>query len=358
MNAHPPKILLIGEFCWPWYEEACAASLEGLGCEVDRFSLVDNFFYRNNKTNLPVSHSIYHKIQNKLLAGPTVSKVNRQLIRVAKINKPTIVWLFNAHMIYPSTVKKIRDFLPDAVFCLYSNDNPFSEAADKFFWRHFIKSIPYFDLCFYYRHSNKKDYFQYGIKNTELLRSYFIPKEDFPLLQKDIPEKYKCDVVFAGHYEDDGRVEMLEAICENGYQLNLYGGNWDRALSKISKNSPLRKIYPIKPATGEDYRYAICGAKIALCFLSTLNKDTYTRRNFQIPAMKTVMLSQYTNDLSMLFSQNSEALFFRNKEEMLESIGIIVRDDSLRVSIENSGYNKVYFEKHDVTSRITLPQNL
>jgi spore maturation protein CgeB len=89
-----------------------------------------------------------------------------------------------------------------------------------------------------------------------------------------VPEKYKCDIVFAGHYEDDGRISLLDELCRSVYSLNLFGGGWDRAYKQLNPNGPLRKNFPVHPVTGDDYRRAICGAKIALCVLSTLNKDT------------------------------------------------------------------------------------
>jgi hypothetical protein len=160
--------------------------------------------------------------------------------------------------------------------------------------------------------------------------------------------------VFAGHYEDDGRVETLEAICDAGFHLNLFGGGWSAALPKLKSDSPLRSKYPISPATESDYRYAICGAKVALCFLSTLNRDTYTRRSFQIPAMRTAMLSQYTDDLASLYKEDKEAVFFNTKAELLEKIKRLLVDEKWRYSVAKGGYDKVHAAGHDVVSRMEV----
>lgn len=190
--------------------------------------------------------------------------------------------------------------------------------------------------------------------SVHLLRSYFIPEEDYPVSQAEIPDRFRCDVVFAGHYEDDSRVEMLEAICEAGYHLNLFGGGWDVALPKLRPDSPLRAKYPISPATKADYRYAIGGAKVALCFLSTLNHDTYTRRSFQIPAMKTAMLSQYTEDLATLYEPDQEAVFFRDQQELLDMLARLLGDEAWRQSVAEAGYAKVYAAGHNVGSRMRV----
>jgi len=242
--------------------------------------------------------------------------------------------------------------IPCATFCQYANDNPFNKAAKPGLWRNYLASIKYFDLNFSYRHNNIWDYHRYGAKNVHLLRAYFIPAVDYPEPLNTIPERFKYDVVFAGHYEDDGRVEMLEAICETGFNLRLYGGGWDAALLRLRADSPLRAQFPVSPVTGAEYRYAICGAKVALCFLSTLNHDTYTRRSFQIPAMKTAMLSQYTDDLATLFKPDEEAMFFRDKIELLDKLKLLIGDPAIRASIAEAGYRRIYADGHDVRARM------
>jgi spore maturation protein CgeB len=347
-----PRILLVGDYMWPWYQEACARGLESLGCEVFRFGWFDDFRHWVPDHTEPIFHSIFHRIQYRIQSGPTVSRVNQRLLQAALEVIPDIVWFYNVKLVSSTVVSKLRALLPMAVFCQYSNDNPFSKIAKPGLWSNYLDSIKYFDLHFAFRYSNFSDYYQRGATNVRLLRAYFIPEDDYPVSSDQIPLKFKCDVVFAGHYEDDGRVQMLEAICEAGYTLNLFGGGWDQAFNQLSPDSHLRAKYPIMPATNEDYRYSICGAKVALCFLSTLNCDTYTRRNFQIPAMQTVMLSQYTDDLATLYKPDVDAVFFKNKSQMLEQLKLMLEDDRRRHAISLSGYDRVYSQGHDVKTRM------
>ncbi len=348
------KIMLVGAFMWPWYQEACAKALESLGCEVIRFGWFDDFWRWVPDRSEPVYHSLYHQIQSRFQAGPIVNRVNRRLVRAATQEIPDIIWCYNVHLITPSTIQKLRKKLPDTTLCQYANDNPFSADSKPGLWRKYIDSIKYFDKHFSYRHQNMDDYYRYGAKDVSLLRAYFIPDEDYPVKKEEIPDKFKCDVVFAGHYEDDGRVDMLEAICEAGFDLRLYGGGWSAALPKLRNDSPLHALFPISPVTGIEYRYAINGAKVALCFLSTLNQDTYTRRNFQIPAMKTVMLSEHTNDLESLFQPDVEAMFFRDKADLLGKLRVLIENQDLRLTIAEDGYKRVYADGHDVRARMQL----
>ena len=142
------RILLLGDFIWPWYQEACAIALEKQGCEVERFGWLDDFKYWKPGYTEPFYHSLFHRIQFRLLSGPVVWKVNRRLVAVCEHFKPDIVWFYNVQIISPNTVKKLQQLLPDTIFCQYANDNPFSESAIRGLWRNFLASIPYFDIHF------------------------------------------------------------------------------------------------------------------------------------------------------------------------------------------------------------------
>jgi len=347
-----PRILLVGDYMWPWYQEICATALESLGCEVERFGWFADFRHWRDGHTEPFYHSLWHRIQARYHTGPTVWKIEKRLLHWAATFQPEIVWFYNVHLISPSVVKAMRQALPRTTFVQYANDNPFSASARPGLWRNFLASIPLFDVHFSYRLNNIADYQRCGAQSIHLLRSYFIPEEDYPVAQEAIPARFKCDVVFAGHYEDDGRVEMLEAISHAGYRLNLFGGGWDAALPNLNADSPLRAKYPISPVTKADYRYAICGAKVALCFLSTLNHDTYTRRSFQIPAMEVAMLSQYTDDLATLYRPDTEAVFFRDKQELIAKLAQLLGDNAWRQSVAKAGYAKVYAAGHDVDNRM------
>lgn len=346
------RILLVGDYMWPFYHDACADALEYHGCAVKRFGWLTDFHTWVEGHSEPKFISFWHRIQYGSRLGPIVFKVNQRLINIAVEFQPKIIWLHTAHLISPRTIKYLRTVLPKTIFVLYTHDNPFSHAAKKRVWRNFRKSIPLFDIHVAHRENDFIGYKKYKVEPQFLMRSYFIPETENPIPREQIPARFICDVVFAGHYENDGRVEMLESICEAGYTLNLFGGGWTAALSHLRPDSPLRAKYPVMPATKVDYQYAICGAKVALCFLSTLNQDTYTTRSFQIPAMKVVMLSQYTDDLASLYQPDVEAVFFKSKSEMLHQLKFLLENEQRRNSIAEAGYKKAYSAGYDVKSRM------
>jgi hypothetical protein len=175
---------------------------------------------------------------------------------------------------------------------------------------------------------------------------------DFEIDRKLVPSQFKCDIVFAGHFENDSRVDYIESLLDNGYDLKLYGGGWNNARHLLKINSPIHKLYPIYPAIGSDYRLAISGSKVALCFFSTLNKDEYTSRNFQIPAMKRALLCQYSEELSKIFRHNLEIMYFDSKDNFFEGLNLLLKNDDLRKQIAVNSFNLVNSQEHDSIGRM------
>jgi len=346
------RVLVVGDWQWPWYQEACASALELLGCEVVRFGWNDIFRRWISGRSEPIFRSFWLRAQSRLQSGPAVWRLRRNLVRVGEQRRPDVIFFYNVQLIDRATVRALKDAVPGAILCQYANDNPFSPDALFWLWRNFIESVPEFHIHFVYRQSNVENLCRYGARGAHLLRSYFIPEEDFPVAAVERDLRFKCDVVFAGHYENDGRVEALEYVLKTGYRLKLFGGGWMGALPGLSPNSPLRALYPITPVTGADYRQAICGAKVALCFLSAKNRDTYTRRNFQIPAMKVAMLTQRTSDLTGLFAEDREACFFGSTGELLQQLQRLTRDGDYRQRVADAGRERVWLDEHHVGGRM------
>ncbi len=345
------KILISGEWLWDHYQEACSSALVKLGHEVIKFGWQQHFFERPAGRD-PHFKSFMIQRQNKYLVGPLISGINRDLISLASDTKPEIIWLYNDTHIFPRTIEKLRRDLPSTVLAQYANDNPWGKNQSAITWRHFKKAVPFFDINFYYRPSNEKDFEAAGARETALLRSYYIPEDIYPIERHKIEDEFRSDVVFVGHFENDDRLDMLTEIVRAGFNLKVFGTAWDKPISRLPRDNPLRRLLPVRPARGEQYRKAICGSRIALAFLSKLNEDSYTRRSFEIPAMKTFMLSEYTDDLNSLLAEGKEAEYFRSKGELMEKILYYLGHDDQIAEIARCGYDRVRKDGHDVTSRM------
>lgn len=120
----------------------------------------------------------------------------------------------------------------------------------------------------------------------------------------------------------------------------------------MAKSVILKHLAPVHLVWNEDYNKALCGAKIALCFFSKLNRDTYTRRCFEIPAAGTLLLSEYSDDLASLYQAGEEADMFKTKQEMIQKINLYLDNDDLRSRVAANGNQRAIIDGHDIVSRM------
>lgn len=340
------KILVVGDGHSAIHEVAVVEAFRKLGHQVEPFYWQSYFNSQNSVMRL------WQRVQNKFLIGPVLRNLNADLVDAATRFEPKLIFIYRGTHITLQTISKIKQNMPDCVVYGYNNDDPFADGHPPWIWRHFLKSVPRYDLVFAYRKHNIAEYSAYGAQGVELLMPWFIPGKDNPKTQDELVEN-KYEVVFIGHYEGDGRTEYLKRIAESNFSFGLFGPDWDRA----PKYDWLRRYQPVLPVRGDLYRDTICSANIALCFLSKLNRDTYTRRCFEIPAMGVFMLCQYSEDLANLFEDGVDAVFFHNPDDMMKKIDYYTRHDKLREQIAANGLRRVIRDKHDVVSRVDYVLN-
>jgi spore maturation protein CgeB len=337
------KIMIVGAWAWPQYEDAFARGLCDSGVVVSALS-TSNFF-----------KGFLGRIQQKIiLPGPALLSLNRAVVVAVKKRKPDLVLFWRPTFILPKTITQIASMGVQTVS--YNNDDPFGPKIHgnvpwhhHFIWHWYIKCLPLFTYNFFYRKINCAEAKARGASHAEVLMPYFIPWHDRPIrLTATEQQHYETEVVFVGHHEPDGREDSIRALVSAGIRVKLWGGRyWSRAV--------LGDIYgqlaPIVPAEGDEYGKALCGSKICLCFLSKLNRDTYTRRCFEIPACGKVMLAERTDDLMRFFKEDEEACFFSSPEELVRKTEFLINNPDIRERIAQAGLRRVWEDGHDVASR-------
>ncbi len=327
------KALVVGDYLSPIHEEAICKGLQNNGVQVHQFKFsdylkFDNFFSRK-----------LNNLQLKLQQGPAIYQINKDLKKKIAAQKYDFIFFYRPRIVSPSALSCISK---DTVTFCYNNDDPFSFLYNKHYWSRYFKGLKYYTHIFYYRNKNREDYHNAGFQNSSLLRSYYIKELNFPI---EAPKQY--DVVFIGHYEDDGRDDDLKHLIDNGVPLKIFGPEWSRSKYYSFFTEKMGAIVPVR----KEYNATINASKIALVFLSTLNSDTYTRRCFEIPATKTFMLAQYTDDLNSMFEAGREADYFSSKEELLQKINAYLQNESQMYQVGTAGFERLLTDGHEVTDR-------
>lgn len=159
--------------------------------------------------------------------------------------------------------------------------------------------------------------------------------------------RYACDVIFIGHYEDDGRDAAIKLLVKRGVDVKVFGTGWE---ASPCYNYLTEKLGPIVPVYA-DYNLALGSAKMALVFLSKLNNDTYTRRCFEIPATGTTMVSEFSPDVASMFKPNEEAVFFHTPADLLAQVRALLANPERLKAIGKAGRARLLKDGHEVTDR-------
>lgn len=333
------KVLIIGDFEFEIYEESFLNSFESLGYKVEKFNL------KISKSG-PLAKLIYNA-SNKYAVGLITNQLNKQLL--LKVNKfnPDLIFIYRGRQIYESTYRKIKCSNSKIKLFYYNNDDFFSASYPFYFWRHVKKSFIYFDHIFCYREKNISELYDLNVTNTSILRSYYISRYNY-LFNLNFGLRQN-DVVFIGHFEDDGRDLYLKKIIKSGVSIKLFGTGWNKSRHY---DFFVRELGEIKRLNLVEYNSVLNNSKIALVFLSKRNSDSYTRRCFEIPAAGCVMLSEETSTLKSLYLENKEILFFNSIEDAISKIKFYLANIDALENIAISGLRRLKKDKHEVLDRI------
>jgi hypothetical protein len=329
------RLLVVGDFRWSFYEPEFACALARAGAAVRELRAEPLF-----GPGQVLAHA-----QRKLVLGPGVWAANAAVLASLRA-RPQVVLAWRTPWLWPSTVRTLRR-LGGCRVVLYNNDDPFGPDAHLRAWRKFRRLVPVVDACASYRAVNVEDYRQAGARRVFMLRSFYSPSVHRPIdLSPEDRERFGADVTFVGHYEDDGRLASLERLKAAGLRIRVFGGGWDRAGARARA-----LLGTVEPVLGDDYARAIRAAKVALVFFSKRNRDQYTRRCFEIPAIGTLMLAERTPEMLSLYDEDRDAAYFGSDDELVRQALRYVHDGELRARVSAAGRARCTRDGHDVDSR-------
>jgi len=326
------KIFHAGEWSFEMYDAALAAGFEREGAQVTPFAQKD--FHGSG---------ILSRVQIRLFAGPEIDKVNKEFLESLDRVKPDILFLNRCTEIREASVAKAKLDAPSMKIITFNHDNPFEDGR-LLYWRHYLAALPYAHINYFVRPSNIVEAQRRALPSPRLLLQYYVKGLHQPLAGNLNP---KChELVFVGHYEPDGRRELLEALLTQNIPLRINGNRW----GEVPPASSLHAI--VGPLIfGPEYSRVLATAKIALALLSTRNRDVYTYRCFEIPACGTFMLAQRTPELQQLFREGVEADYFSNVGELCQKAAYYLSHPVEREQIARRGHLRCLASGHSNLDR-------
>lgn len=330
------RVLVAGDFAHAIYEPDFCDGLRSAGADVRELPILP----------LLGPTAVLRRIQAKCLTGPGIALANFALVAAAARHQPDVIVAWRASWLRPAAISAARK-ASGAKVVLYNNDDPFGPDRDQRRWRLFRRTIPAADACFAYRRKNMQEFQQAGARRVFLLRSWY--RRDRHYRRELTPaerERFDCDVVFIGHCEPDARLDLMDALLASELRVKVFGTDWGRH----GRGRRWSKLVVV-PLYGDEYVKALSAAKIAVVFLSGRNRDEYTRRCFEIPAVGALMLAPRTPELQELFEEGREAVYFAGAGELVERARFYARSEAARESIVQAATRRLERDGHDVIAR-------
>ncbi|MCG9540926.1 glycosyltransferase, partial [Vibrio parahaemolyticus] len=328
-----------GDFRFDYYDQSLFESM----IKHNEVENVDKFEWRNYFSNYQYNNwfkKIFYTIENRFKVGPVVNRINRDLIEKTNSKKYDVIFLWRAIHIFPETIEEMRK---NSVVIGYNNDQTFSSHHPWWLFRLLKKSIPYYDHFFVYRPKDIS-----AIESRGTTASVFMPTFDQDRIFPIEPRFQNFDIAFIGHFEDDGRDELILKMLEKGFNVLLRGQRWSESKHYKVLTDAMGEIVPAY----DDYNKCLNSAKVCLSFLSKLNSDGYTRRTLEIPATKTTMLAEFTKEQATMFEPDIEAVYFRDHDEALEKLSFLINNPDKREKIALAGYEKVKRGPYQLADRV------
>ena len=269
-----------------------------------------------------------------------LKRINRNLIKVIRREKPKIYIETGGYRIFPGSIRAIKKMGIKTV--LWTIDS-IREGDPR------LKiEFPYsFVFCG-------------GTEMVEALKEkdiengpFWLPFACDPNFHKRIKvnqeerEEYGSDICFVGSFYPN-RAEILEKITN--FNLKLWGPGWNR----LSNDSPLKGLAKDAQLKPEEWRKIYRSSKITIAIHYQNGKipcHQASPKVYEALACKSFLLVDNQSDVKSLFEDGKHLTIFRDIKDLREKIKYYLAHPEERERIAEEGYQEV-IQKHTYLHRI------
>lgn len=288
------------------------------------------------------------KVLRRLFSGFWINDYNQTVLEQARASAFDFVLVFKGNFLKPETVNQLRkcgkpvyNFYPDVSFRDHGPDIP--------------ASLRFYDCVFTTKsYHGERELKEFAIKDLKHVRHGFDPEVHRPIsLSETMAQRYACDASFVGCWSPEKEATLLH-LTRNRPDLvvRVFGPGWNHSSSQFRRLLGTR-LHP--GVFGDELVMVYRSSRVNLGLLSAarsdrLVRDQTTARTFQIPATASFMLHEDTAEVRELFRNGEEVLLFKNEDELLEKLDLVLNDSSLRKRIAEQGFQRCQREPYDYSS--------
>lgn len=244
---------------------------------------------------------------------PRLGEFSRSVLSMCQEQRPQILLSTGMAPILADDLRAIRAMGTIAVDFL--TDDPWN-PAHRSDW--FLSALAQYDLVASPRLSNIADLIGAGCRKVVHIRfgydpALFFPPGDAPNLDDEVAE-----IAFVGGGDAD-RIKYFEALARAGFNLDLYGGYWDR--------NPVTRRYHRGFADIATARHVLAHTKINLCLVRRANRDGHCMRTYEIPAVGGFMMLEDTREHREIFGRDHDFMvYFTSVEDAVAKAAEVIKD--------------------------------
>jgi spore maturation protein CgeB len=308
------------------------------------------------------------RLQQRMNAGPVITRLNERVVRAARELKPDLVWAEKQENLEPETLMELKKtgarllhFTPDPYFTLAWKRTKLMDEC-----------MPLFDCLVTSKQYELPAYRSLGpqVIYMPLGFSYKVHRPLNPSNAAEA-EAYGSDVGFIGGWEPR-REELLTHLADAGHRVRIWGYAWDhirdgrwtprrayrlRLLAgdesfSIRRNDSLAPALAGGEVYADEYAWSLSGARIGVGFLRTICPDQHTTRTFEIPACASMLLADRTEEHQEFFQESKEAEFFSSVDELLDKARYYISHETERGRIAAGGYARSVNSGYSYDNRV------
>ena len=326
-----PRVLLVADLNYYAKGYARWQALKRLGAEVEAISHTP---VGDNEDGTP-GHSLLFRIAWKLGIHMDTENINSSVPVRAQAFEPDLIWIEKGNMIHPSSITALHTICPNAIIASYSEDDMYNPINRSLAYQ---RGLKHYHIVFVSKSFNarKEELPSLGARVCQFVDKAFDPEQHRPIEITEAERKaYGSDVGFIGTYAPERGADLL-FLAENGLSVRVWGNGWEAFGGKHSNLRVERRALVNRP---NDLRYTkgILATKINLGFLRKINRDLQTDRSIEIPACGGFMLAEFSSEHDRLFANGDEAVFYKNRQDLLDKTRLYLSNDTLRHSIAKAG---------------------
>jgi hypothetical protein len=296
------------------------------------------------------------QLQQRIRRGPIIDRLNREVVALADRHRPDLLWGEKQEHLRADTLASVRargtrllHFTPDPYFSLeWKRTRTMDEGLPQF---DYVVTCKRYEEAAYRRVCARVIYMPLG----------FGEAVHRPLVPVDAATRraFTSDVGFVGGWEPR-RERLLDAIARTGCDVKIWGYAWDhlrdgrwtarRALRlrrlaggerfTIARNPRLEAALQGGEIYGDRYAWALSSASISVGFLRTICPDQHTTRSFEIPACRSLLIADRTDEHCELFDEGREAEFFASEAELTDKVRFYLSHPEARDRVADAGYQR------------------